>query len=818
MSTKTASIQHRTLPRSARSPRLALLSRCAPHLLQQYAGPHLRRCAPRPGCSEAARAGSCAVRAAAPRRLYVCASGFATGVGSSSDVDAQPQQGAAAPEVVLEHERPVLQPPTPLPPPPAAEGLPHVLLYSFRICLTERWALPRLAAVFGLLAVSRIAGFTMPLYFKRAVDAAGRGSAPGARQALLLALAMAGACRMLSGVAHGLQQPIFALVSHAAGRRMSYYGLLHVLKLGTAFHSASSMGRLVRMVERGTKSISAMCRAIVFRLVPTSLEIVAVCSVLTRMFRPEVGAIVAVTSLAYVAFTAAMTQAAVAGKQRVKRFDNEINAQLLETLFNIEPVQLLGAQRREAAAFDSLLQGFQDAAVRFEYITGLLTSIQAVILGVGMTAAMLTVAVHSGTAGDLVLVQGMLAQLWAPLISVGGLYRRLRKSLVDLEDFIHVLRQQPSVREGRLDSLPDWPPQAAVPAQHIGGNGAEPAGLPTEIATDDSAAMHASYSQPWGSPHDAAPAKNSSSPTAASRRSPCGGSRQSEAGSGSGAGLHLEFRDVCFSYSRPHDPGGEVGSLAAGSAAPAADAGSRRRETLMQLQRVSFTVQPGEAIGIVGPPGCGKSTVLRLIMRLYDAQSGSVLLNGLDVRELTHAALKGAVAAVPQYVNLVNGSVAANIAFGLEGADEATVQQAAALAGVDAAVAQLEHGYATQVGERGQKVSGGEKQRIAIARALVRRPRLLLCDEATSSLDRSAEKLALSSILVPGRRERTTIVVAHRLQTVAACDRIMVMAGGCIVAVGTHTELLARPGWYADTWAAQHAVSPAAMTVGAAKH
>lgn len=230
-----------------------------------------------------------------------------------------------------------------------------------------------------------------------------------------------------------------------------------------------------------------------------------------------------------------------------------------------------------------------------------------------------------------------------------------------------MLRQRPSVREGRLDRLPDWPPQAAAPAQHGNdtGNGAEPAGLQAAHAANGPAATHASHSQPRGSPEGAAPA-GCSSPTAAAQRSPCS-SRRSEAGSSSGAGLHLEFRDVCFSYSRPHDPEGEAGSPAAVSAESAANA-----ETPMQLQHVTFTVQPGEAVGIVGPPGaaprgmifslqaaltchgdepwcicclrpricilklagCGKSTVLRLIMRLYDAQSGSVLLNGLDVREV----------------------------------------------------------------------------------------------------------------------------------------------------------------------------------------
>ncbi len=214
------------------------------------------------------------------------------------------------------------------------------------------------------------------------------------------------------------------------------------------------------------------------------------------------------------------------------------------------------------------------------------------------------------------------------------------------------------------------------------------------------------------------------------------------------------------------------------------------------LHDLSFAVTRGQTVALVGPSGAGKSTILNLVPRFYDADSGRVLIDGNDVRSLTLASLRSQIALVSQDVTLFDDSVAANIGFGRPEASSEDIVAAAKAAAADAFITALPEGYDTIVGERGVKLSGGQRQRIAIARAVVRDAPILLLDEATSSLDAEAERqvqLALDRLA----RGRTTLVIAHRLATVIGADVIYVMDKGRIVEAGTHAELLAKGGLYA---------------------
>lgn len=236
----------------------------------------------------------------------------------------------------------------------------------------------------------------------------------------------------------------------------------------------------------------------------------------------------------------------------------------------------------------------------------------------------------------------------------------------------------------------------------------------------------------------------------------------------------IEFRRVSFSYTPEHPV----------------------------LQNLDFTVRPGETVAFVGETGAGKTTVSSLLLRFYEPQSGAILIDGTDIRRFRQKELRSRFGVVQQDVFLFSDSVRENIAYGVPGATDAQIRQAAELAAADEFIRNLPDGYDTQIGERGVKLSGGQKQRLAIARVFLKNPPIVIFDEATSALDNKTEAMVQES-LEKLARNRTTLVIAHRLSTVRNADRIIVMSGGRVAESGSHAELMARKGTYYRLYTAQ---------------
>ena len=240
----------------------------------------------------------------------------------------------------------------------------------------------------------------------------------------------------------------------------------------------------------------------------------------------------------------------------------------------------------------------------------------------------------------------------------------------------------------------------------------------------------------------------------------------------------IEYRDVCFSY-----PDAEIGE----------DGTERERPV---IDHMNLSIRPGETIALVGPSGGGKSTTCSLLPRFYDVTSGSISIDGQDVRSVTQKSLRRAIGLVQQDVYLFDGTLRENIAYGRPGATDEEIEDAARKANIHDFIASLPEGYDTLVGERGSRLSGGQKQRVAIARVFLKNPAILILDEATSALDNESEE-AVQESLERLAADRTTIIIAHRLSTIKNADEIATVEHGRVVERGTHDELLARGGTYA---------------------
>ncbi len=243
------------------------------------------------------------------------------------------------------------------------------------------------------------------------------------------------------------------------------------------------------------------------------------------------------------------------------------------------------------------------------------------------------------------------------------------------------------------------------------------------------------------------------------------------------SGGAIEYRDVCFSYDQ----------------ADLAEQGASERPV---IDHMSLSIKPGETIALVGPSGGGKSTTCSLLPRFYDVASGSISIDGQDIREVTQESLRRAIGLVQQDVYLFDGTLRENIAYGRPGATDAEIEEAARRANIHDFIAGLPEGYDTVVGERGSRLSGGQKQRVAIARVFLKDPAILILDEATSALDNESEG-AVQESLERLAADRTTIIIAHRLSTIKNADEIATVEHGKVVERGTHEELLARGGTYA---------------------
>jgi ATP-binding cassette, subfamily B, heavy metal transporter len=603
----------------------------------------------------------------------------------------------------------------------------------------------RVMAALVFMIGAKMANVGVPLLLKQLVDTMN----PSATQALLVipvALLIGyGLLRLSTSVFTELRELVFAKATEGAARSISLEVFRHLHALSLRFHLERQTGGMTRDIERGTRAVRTLIGFTIFNIAPTLIEMALVLTLLAYQFDAWFAWITLVALVVYITFTVTVTEWRTQFRKKMNDLDGAAHTRAVDSLLNYETVKYFNNEDFEAKRYDENLEKFRSASVKSQTTLSILNTGQQLIIGIALVTMLwrATQGVVDGrmTLGDLVMVNAFMIQLYIPLNFLGVIYREIKQSLTDLDKMFTLLE-----REREIADLPNAQKLVIASKSAILEKNNDLADVFVDkLAINNIANVNSKTNS------------NADFSTPTELQSP-----------------DISFQNVHFAYeaSRPI------------------------------LHGISFTVPAGKTVAVVGPSGAGKSTLARLLFRFYDVQSGSISIAGQDIKTVTQASVREAIGIVPQDTVLFNDTVAYNIAYGRPGATQAQVEEAAQSARIHGFISATPLGYKTMVGERGLKLSGGEKQRVAIARTLLKNPPILIFDEATSALD-SANERAIQAELQSVAKNKTTLVIAHRLSTVVDAHEILVMDAGKIVERGNHAQLLAQNGVYAQMWALQ---------------
>jgi len=479
--------------------------------------------------------------------------------------------------------------------------------------------------------------------------------------------------------------------------QVGLFGHIHDLSLG--WHLQRKTGEVLRIMDRGTSSISSLLQYLFFSIVPTLIDIIIAIFYFCFTFNLWFGLILFIAMVLYLSFTVLITEWRTKFRREMNLMENDQRAKGVDSLLNAETVKYFSMESWETERYKQSITSYQEEEWKTNASLAILNIVQCFILNGAFLAISMFCAwlvwQEELSIGDFALMGTYFMQLMSPLNWIGTLYRVIQESFINMENMFDLMNEEVEVKD-------------------------MPGSIPYEKKT----------------------------------KSP-----------------EIEFRDVNFF----HDQSKPI------------------------LQDVSFTIPGGTTTALVGSSGSGKTTMAKLVVRMFDVKSGKIVFDGHNIQSYTKSSLRGCIGVVPQDTVLFNDTIKYNIKYGKMEATDEEVENAAKLADIHESIMEFPQGYATVVGERGLKLSGGEKQRIAIARTLLKEPSVMIFDEATSSLDSTTERNIQTSI-DRASRERTTLVVAHRLSTITRAYQILVLEQGKVVERGSHVELLEAGGKYAELW------------------
>eukprot|EP00756_Hemistasia_phaeocysticola_P044439 Hpha_TRINITY_DN1812_c0_g1::TRINITY_DN1812_c0_g1_i1::g.170536::m.170536/K06147/ABCB-BAC; ATP-binding cassette, subfamily B, bacterial len=558
-----------------------------------------------------------------------------------------------------------------------------------------------------------------------------------------------------------LQNVVYVKVKQVAFVEMASHVFKHVHELSLEWHLRKKMGTVIRAMDRGTSAADSIVTYLFLYLIPTILECIVTFAIFSAHFKkPELASVCFLSFTVYILLTSLLTAWRRRFREGMNQHDNDYHTKFTDSLINFETVKYFTSEERELEGFVSSVKGYQKYGVVIQLTLSLLNFSQQCIIYsctfVSLYIASRGVLDGSLKVGDFVAISGYVMQMFTPLTFLGSIYDTVVLAFVNMQHLADLLGEHPDVqdRPGAEALTLTGSPDEDDDDEHQGG------------ADDHKAPLLGGHSSVQEEPVTVVV------PGA-------------ERAAGPLPRVPISFQNVCFKY-------------------PSADSGAGLRD-------ISIQVGAGEKVAIVGETGCGKTTLSRLLFRFYDLKEGAIYVNGQNINHVTQKSLRKVIGIVPQDTVLFNDTLRNNVMYGRSDAPEEVFLKAAADAQLLSVIERLPNGWDTQVGERGLRLSGGEKQRVAIARCLLKNPPIIVLDEATSALDSTTEREILE--VMQCLRGRTLLVIAHRLSTIQDADRIVVIKNGEISEEGDHHSLRRAGGIYDSMWRIQEdAMDPGAVT------
>jgi ABC-type transport system involved in Fe-S cluster assembly fused permease/ATPase subunit len=632
-----------------------------------------------------------------------------------------------------------------------------------------------------VVALSKASNLLAPLFISAATDALVQQKYNEACRSIALYCTL----RFAAAILKECQGLLFIRVKQQAYIQLAEKSLSHIHNLSLDWHLSKKTGNVIRSMDRGTEAAAQLVQILFMMLLPSLLEAMAVVVIFYVHFNSwHLGTVLVISMVFFVSVVIQIARRRKRARERTNKHDIDFHEKATESIINFETVKYFTQEEFETNRYADAVKQYQSGQIHTQVLAAVMTFFQEFTINTTVAIELMIAAneVLKGRMelGAFVAVGAYVSATFQPLQAIGMMYNGILQGVVDVKSLIDILGESPGVTD--IPGAPKLPLVHTIARVSDQSDKQNVKRCPSGCNLSSKKVSEWNFCALCGSALltdgelEIDSTFNEMNIELGPKIQNAATDTDTNAIPSIKAAADIEFNDVCFRYPSQASHQG--------------------------VHDITFTIPAGTTTAIVGSTGAGKSTISRLLFRFYDPQNGVVRIGGQDIKCFSQKSVRQCIGVVPQDTVLFNDSLMYNIHYGCMSASVKDIEAAAEAAQIKSFIEKLPLKWDTKVGERGLKLSGGEKQRVAIARCLLKNPPIVILDEATSALDTMTESSVQQAILALGTN-RTMLVIAHRLSTIRNADQILVMSEGRIVERGSHDDLMTAAGTYHDLWMMQ---------------